>query len=64
MNQRYFNEDFIKSYNEERDEGYFVEADVQYPESLHNLHIDLPFLPEKIRIEKVEDHVTNLRDKT
>ena len=58
-----FNEDFIKSYNEERDEGYFLEADVQYPESLHNLHNDLPFLPEKIRIEKVEDHVTNLRDK-
>ena len=29
-----FNEDFIKSYNEESDEGYFVEADVQYPEKL------------------------------
>ena len=30
----HFNEDFIKSYNEESDEGYFVEADVQYPEKL------------------------------
>ena len=26
-----FNEDFIKSYNEESDEGHFLEADVQYP---------------------------------
>ena len=24
-----FNEDFIKRYNEERDEGYFLKADVQ-----------------------------------
>ena len=29
-----FNEDFIKSYNEESDEGYFLEADVQYPGKL------------------------------
>ena len=25
-----FNEDFIKNYNEEKDEGYFIEVDVQY----------------------------------
>ena len=30
-----FNEDFIKNYNEESDEGYFLEVDVQYPEKLH-----------------------------
>ena len=29
------NEDFIKNYNEESDEGYFLEIDVQYPEKLH-----------------------------
>ena len=29
-----FNEDFIKNYNEESDEGYFLEVDVQYPEKL------------------------------
>ena len=40
------NEDFMKNYNEESDEGYFVRADVQYPEKLHELHNDLPFLPE------------------
>ena len=41
-----FNEDFIKNYNEERDEGYLVEVDIQYPEKLLKLHNDLPFLPE------------------
>ena len=25
-----FNEDFIKNYNEESDEGYFLEVDAQY----------------------------------
>ena len=30
-----FNEDFIKNYYEESDEGYFLDVDVQYPEKLH-----------------------------
>ena len=42
-----FNEDFVKNYNEESDEGYFLKVDVQYPEKLHELHNDLPFLPER-----------------
>ena len=29
-----FKEDFIKSYNEESDEGYFLEVDVQYPKKI------------------------------
>ena len=33
-----FNEDFKKNYNEESDEGYFLEVDVQYLENLHELH--------------------------
>ena len=44
-----FNGDFIKSYNDESDEGYFIEVNVQYPENLHKLHKDLPFLPEKLK---------------
>ena len=59
-----FNKDFIKSYNEESDEGTFFEDDVQYLEKLHELHNDLPFLPERIKIEKVEKLVANLHDKT
>ena len=58
-----FNKDFIKNYNEEGDEGYILEVDVQYLEKLHERHNDLPFLPERIKIEKVENLVANLHDK-
>ena len=57
-----FNEDFIKSYNEESDKDYFLEVDVQYIQTLHELHNDLRFLPERIKIEKVEKLVTNLHE--
>ena len=59
-----FNEDFLKNYNKQSDEGYFLEVDVQYPEKLHELHNDLPFLPERMKIEKAEKLVTNLHDET
>ena len=59
-----FNEDFLKNYNEESDEEYFLEVHVQYLEKLHELHNDLPFLPERMRIEKVEKLVANLHGKT
>ena len=57
VDQRYFsqfNEDFIKKYNKVSNEGYFLEVDVQYFEKLHDLHNDLSFLPERMKIEKVE----------
>ena len=50
-----FKEDFIKNYNED---------DVQYTEKLHELHNDLQFLPERMKIEKVKKLVANLHDKT
>ena len=48
-----FNEVFIKNYDEESDEGYFLGADVQYP-----------FLPERMKIQKVGKLATNLHDET
>ena len=59
-----FHEDFIKNNNEEIDNGYFLAASVQYPEKLHDLQNDLTFLPERIKIEKVEKLVANSQDKT
>ena len=53
-----FNEDFIKNYNEERDE-----VDVQYFEKLHGIHNDIPFSPERMKFEKVKKFVANLHDK-
>ena len=54
-----FNEDFIKNYNEKSDKGYFFKVDVQDLEKLHYLRNNLPFLPERIKIDKVEKLVAN-----
>ena len=66
MDWRYFcNEVIMKNENciEESDDGYLLEVDIQYPEKLQELHDDLPFLPERMKIEKVEKLLTNLHDK-
>ena len=58
-----FNGDFMKSYNGEGAEGYFLEVEVQHLERLHEVHNYLPFLTERIKIEKVEKLVANFHDK-
>ena len=58
-----FNEDFVKTYNEKSNEGYFFEVDVQCPENLHKPHNDLPILTEIKKVDKVKKVVANLRDK-
>ena len=58
-----FNEEFIKNYNQESDEGYFLEVDVQYLEKIYEIHNDLPFFPKRKKIQNVEKLVTNLHDK-
>ena len=62
MNGSKKNEDFTENYNENSDEGYFLEVHVQNPERLQDLHNDLPFLPER-EIEKFEKLVANVNDK-
>ncbi len=37
----------IRNHPEDSKYGYLLCVDVEYPESLHDLHNDLPFLPEK-----------------
>ena len=59
-----FNKDFIKNYNEENDEEYFLEIEVQYLKKLHEIHNDLPFLSERMKVKEVEKLVANLHDKT
>ena len=58
-----FNEDFIKSYDENSNTGYFLEVDVDYPKELINLHKDLPFLPERKKVEKVKKLICGIEDK-
>ena len=55
--------DSIKNYNEESDKEYFLEVDVQYLEKLYELHNDLSFSPERMKIENFEKLVANLHDK-
>ena len=44
-----FNKNFIENYNENSDEGYFLEVDVPYAENLYNVYNALPFLPETMK---------------
>ena len=55
-----FNED-LKNYDE--DKGYIFEVDVEYPKNSHDLHSDLPFLPERMKINKCNKLVCKLYDK-
>ena len=49
--------------NSNRGVGYVLEVDMKYPRELHDLHNDLPFMCEKIRVSGVEKLVPNLHDK-
>ena len=42
-----FKKDFIKNYDENSDQGYFLEVDVEYPKNLFSFNSDLPFLSER-----------------
>ena len=55
-----FNEEFIKNYDEDSDKGYILEVDGEYPKNLHDLHSYLPFLPERMEINKCSKLVCNL----
>ena len=56
-------EEFIKEYNEINDTGYVIEVDVDYPQELHDLHSDMPFLSERMIINKTKKLVCNLHNK-
>ena len=58
-----FNGDFINEYDEDNDIGYFLEVDVHYPKKLFNLHKDLPFLPERKKMKKVDKLICSIEDK-
>ena len=57
------NEEFITNYNENDNKGYILEVNVKYPKRLHELHSDLPFLSERMKIDKCNKLVCNLFNK-
>ena len=58
-----FTEDFIKNYDENSNKGYIFEVDVEHPKNLHKLHSDLPFLPERMKVNNCTKLVCNVQDK-
>ena len=66
MKNRYisiFDEDCIKNYDEDSNKRYIFKVDIDYPKNLHDLHSDLSFLPERMKINKCDKLVCNLYDK-
>ena len=58
-----FNEGFIKNYDEDSDKEYIFDVDVEYPKNLHGWYGDLPFLPERVKIDKCNKLICNLYNK-
>ena len=58
-----FAKEFIKNYDEDSDKRYILEVDVKYPKKLHDLHSDLPFSPERMKIDKCKKLLCNLYNK-
>ena len=58
-----FTEGFIKSYDEKGDVGSLLVVDIEYSKTFSMLHSDLPFLPEKIKINNCPKLVCNVTDK-
>ena len=58
-----FNKDFIRNYVENSNKGYFLEVGIDYPTELFNLNIELPFLPERKKVEKDEKLICSIEKK-
>ena len=54
---------FIKDYDINSDKGYILEVDVKYPKNIYKLHSDLPFLPERMKINNSKKHVCSVYNK-
>ena len=48
---------------ENSDAGYFLDVDFEYPKRLWSSHKDLPLLPERKKLGKVEKLVCSVEDK-
>ena len=58
-----FTENFIKNYNEQSNTNYLLVVDVIYPTNLYKEHRDLPFLPYRGNVNKVNKLLWGLSDK-
>ena len=58
-----FVEEFIQNCDEDSNKWYILEVEVEYSKDFYNLHSDLPFLSERMKIKKCNKLVCNLYDK-
>ena len=58
-----FADDFIKNYDSHGGMGYIFYVDITNPKQLYELHKDLPFLPDRIEVNKVNKLVASVHDK-
>ena len=58
-----FTLDFIENCNEESETGYLLYVDVEYPKNFRESHEDLPFLPNRMKVNKVNKLLCNEYDK-
>ena len=59
-----FTPDFIKNYNKNSDIGYLFYVDITYPHDLREKYRDLPFLPDRMSVNKVKKLICSEYDKT
>ena len=63
-NFKWLDENDISKFNDENSNvRYIFEADVEYPKHICMLNKDLPFLPEKMKLNKSTKPVCNVQDK-
>ena len=53
----------VDMFANEKKYGYLLEVDVTYPKKLHDLHSDIPFMCNKMKVNGVEMLIPNLYDK-
>ena len=60
-----FDEEFIKSIPDDAPDGFFIEADLEYPKELHDAHDSYPLGPEKIKVthDMLSSHQQKLSEK-
>ena len=58
-----FTKDFIKNNDEKSDTGYLFYGEIAYPKNLHKLNADLPFLPHRMKVIKVNKFVNSVYDR-
>ena len=58
-----FDEEFIKNYDEDSDQGCILEVDVEYPENIRMSHSDLAFFPERMKINKCTKLTCTIQNK-